>query len=88
MGLVNKVVPLAELEATTLQWCTEMLALSPTALRFLKMAMNADCDGQAGMMAFAGSATLMYYQSAEGQEGKEAFLERRPADFSKFKRFP
>jgi len=88
MGLVNTVVPLAELEATTLQWCREMLALSPTALRFLKMAMNADCDGQAGMMAFAGSATLMYYTTDEGREGKEAFLEKRKPDFSRFKRYP
>jgi naphthoate synthase len=88
MGLVNTVVPLAELEATTVAWCREMLALSPTALRFLKMAMNADCDGQAGMMAFAGSATLMYYTTDEGREGKEAFLEKRPPDFSKFKRYP
>src|SRR6188508_3193264 len=88
MGLVNTVVPLAELEATTIQWCREMLAHSPTALRFLKMAMNADCDGQAGMMAFAGSATLMYYTTDEGREGKEAFLEKRPPDFRKFTRYP
>jgi naphthoate synthase len=88
MGLVNTVVPLAELEATTLAWCREMLALSPTALRFLKMAMNADCDGQAGMMAFAGSATLMYYTTDEGREGKDAFLAKRPPDFSKFPRYP
>ena len=88
MGLVNTVVPLAELEATTIQWCREMLEKSPTALRFLKMAMNADCDGQAGMMAFAGSATLMYYTTDEGREGKEAFLEKRPPEFNKFKRYP
>jgi naphthoate synthase len=88
MGLVNTVVPLAELEATTIQWCREMLQHSPTALRFLKMAMNADCDGQAGMMAFAGSATLMYYTTDEGREGKEAFLEKRPPEFGKFKRYP
>jgi naphthoate synthase len=88
MGLVNTVVPLAELEATTIQWCREMLALSPMALRFLKMAMNADCDGQAGMMQFAGSATLMYYMTDEGKEGKDAFLEKRKPDFTKFKRFP
>jgi len=88
MGLVNTVVPLAELEATTYQWCREMLKQSPTALRFLKMAMNADCDGQAGMMAFAGSATLMYYTTDEGREGKEAFLEKRPPDFGKFPRYP
>jgi naphthoate synthase len=88
MGLVNTVVPLAELEATTLQWCREMMQHSPTALRFLKMAMNADCDGQAGMMAFAGSATLMYYTTDEGREGKEAFLEKRKPDFNQFKRYP
>jgi naphthoate synthase len=88
MGLVNTVVPVAELEATTVQWCREMLQHSPTALRFLKMAMNADCDGQAGMMAFAGSATLMYYTTDEGREGKEAFLEHRQPDFTKFKRYP
>lgn len=88
MGLVNTVVPLADLETTTIQWCREMLALSPTALRFLKMAMNADCDGQAGMMAFAGSATLMYYTTDEGREGKEAFLEKRTPDFDKFPRYP
>ena len=88
MGLVNTVVPLADLEATTVQWCREMLAQSPTALRFLKHAMNADCDGQAGMMAFAGSATLMYYTTDEGREGKEAFLEKRKPDFSKFPRYP
>ncbi|MDB4961700.1 MAG: menB [Myxococcales bacterium] len=88
MGLVNTVVPLAELETTTIQWCREMLQHSPTALRFLKMAMNADCDGQAGMMAFAGSATLMYYTTDEGREGKEAYLEKREPDFTKFKRYP
>ena len=88
MGLVNTVVPLAELEATTIGWCREMLQLSPTALRFLKMAMNADCDGQAGLQAFAGSATLLYYLTDEGREGKEAFLEKRPPDFTQFKRFP
>jgi naphthoate synthase len=88
MGLVNTVVPLAELEATTVAWCREMLQHSPTALRFLKMAMNADCDGQAGMQAFAGSATLLYYLSDEGREGKEAFLDKREPDYSKFKRFP
>ncbi len=88
MGLVNVVVPLAELEATTIQWCREMLAHSPTALRFLKAAMNADCDGQAGLQELAGSATLLYYLTEEGREGKEAFLEKRPPDFSKFPRFP
>jgi naphthoate synthase len=88
MGLVNTVVPVDELETTTIQWCREMLVHSPTAMRFLKMAMNADCDGQAGMMAFAGSATLMYYTTDEGREGKEAFLEHRQPEFTKFKRYP
>jgi naphthoate synthase len=88
MGLVNTVVPLADLEATTIQWCREMLALSPTALRMLKLAMNADCDGQTGLMALAGSATLMYYTTDEGREGKEAFLEKRKPEFGKFPRYP
>jgi naphthoate synthase len=88
MGLVNVVVPLAELERTTIQWCREMLAHSPTALRFLKAAMNADCDGQAGLQDLAGSATLLYYLTEEGREGKEAFLEKRAPDFKKFPRFP
>src|SRR4029077_10968710 len=88
MGLVNTVVPLAELEATTLQWCREMLAQSPTALRFLKLAMNADCDGQACLMACAGSATLMVFTTDEGREGKEAFLEKRAPQFDKFPRYP
>lgn len=87
-GLANRVVPLAELEAETLQWCREILELSPMALRFLKAAFNADCDGQAGMVDFAGSATLLYYLTEEGQEGKEAFLEKRKPNFKKFPRFP
>ncbi len=88
MGLVNAVVPLAQLEAETVQWAREMLANSPTALRFLKAALNADCDGQAGLQELAGSATLLFYQSEEGQEGKRAFLEKRKPAFDKFKRFP
>lgn len=88
MGLVNKVVPLAQLEAETAQWCREMLALSPMALRFIKSAMNADCDGQMGLQDFAGSATLLYYMSEEGREGKEAYLEKRKPNFKKFRRFP
>jgi naphthoate synthase len=88
MGLVNTVVPLAELEAETVKWAREMLVNSPTALRFLKAALNADCDGQAGLQELAGSATLLFYQSEEGQEGKRAFLEKREPDFGKFKRFP
>ena len=88
MGLVNKVVPLAQLEAETLAWCREMLALSPMALRFLKASLNADCDGQAGLQDLAGSATLLYYLTEEGREGKEAFLEKRKPNFTRFRRFP
>ncbi len=88
MGLVNTVVPLADLLTETLAWAREMLANSPTALRFLKAALNADCDGQAGLQELAGSATLLYYLTDEGREGKQAFLEKRKPDFSKFKRFP
>ncbi|MEF9943381.1 MAG: enoyl-CoA hydratase-related protein, partial [Burkholderiaceae bacterium] len=67
MGLVNTVVPLARLEAETVQWCREMLANSPIALRCLKAALNADCDGQAGLQELAGNATLLYYLSEEGK---------------------
>jgi naphthoate synthase len=88
MGLVNTVVPLADLERETLQWCREMLAHSPLALRCLKSALNADCDGQMGLLDLAGNATLLYYMSEEGREGKQAFLEKRPPDFSKFPRVP
>ncbi|MCC6644222.1 MAG: 1,4-dihydroxy-2-naphthoyl-CoA synthase [Polyangiaceae bacterium] len=88
MGLVNRVVPLAEVEQETLTWCREMLANSPMALRFLKAAMNADCDGQAGLQELAGSATLLFYLSEEGKEGKQAFLEKRRPNYKKFKRFP
>jgi naphthoate synthase len=88
MGLVNTVVPLAELETETLKWCREMLAHSPLALRCLKAALNADCDGQMGLLDLAGNATLLYYMSEEGREGKQAFLEKRPPDFSKFPRVP
>ena len=88
MGLVNKVVPLAELEAETLSWCRQMLELSPMALRFLKSSLNADCDGQAGLQDLAGNATLLYYLTEEGREGKEAFLEKRKPNFKKFRRYP
>jgi naphthoate synthase len=88
MGLVNTVVPVERLEEETLQWCREMLALSPMALRFLKAAMNADCDGQVGLLDFGGSATLLYYLSEEAQEGRDAFVEKRKPDFGKFRRFP
>jgi naphthoate synthase len=88
MGLVNTVVPLAELERETVRWCREILANSPMALRCLKAALNADCDGQAGLQELAGNATLLFYLTEEGQEGKQAFLEKRPPDFGKFRRFP
>ena len=88
MGLVNRVVRYEELEAETVQWCREMLAMSPIALRCLKAALNADCDGQAGLQELAGNATLLYYLSAEGQEGKNAYLEKRKPDFRKFRRLP
>jgi naphthoate synthase len=88
MGLVNTVVPLAELEAETVRWCREMLALSPIALRCLKAALNADCDGQTGLQELAGNATLLFYLTEEGKEGRQAFLEKRPPDFKKFPRLP
>jgi naphthoate synthase len=88
MGLVNTVVPYEQLEVETVQWCREMLQNSPMALRCLKAALNADCDGQAGLQELAGSATLLFYQTAEGQEGRNAFVEKRSPDFSKFTRYP
>ena len=88
MGLVNSVVPLAQLEEETIQWCREMLRMSPIALRCLKAAMNADCDGQAGLQELAGNATMLFYMSEEGQEGRNAYLEKRPPDFSRFTRHP
>jgi naphthoate synthase len=88
MGLVNAVVPLERLEEETVDWCREMLAMSPMALRCLKAALNADCDGQTGLQELAGNATLLYYMSEEAQEGRNAYVERRPPDFSKFRRLP
>lgn len=88
MGLINTVVPLAELEAETVKWSREILAHSPMALRCLKSALNADCDGQMGLQDLAGNATLLYYMSEEAQEGKQAFLEKRKPDFTKFPRLP
>ncbi len=88
MGLVNTVVPLEELEKETLKVCREMLAHSPLALRCLKSALNADCDGQIGLLDLAGNATLLYYMSEEAKEGKEAFVEKRPPNFSQFSRLP
>lgn len=88
MGLVNTVVPLDQLEAETIQWCEEMLEKSPTALRFLKAAMNADTDGLAGLQQMAGDATLLYYTTEEAKEGRDAFKEKRDPDFGQFPRFP
>jgi len=88
MGLVNCVVPYERLAAETVQWCREMLANSPMALRCLKSAMNADCDGQAGLQELAGNATLLFYMTEEGQEGRNAFMEKRKPDFAKFERHP
>jgi len=88
MGLVNTVVPLARLEEETVAWCREMLAMSPTALRFLKASFNADTDGLAGIQQLAGDATLLYYLTEEAKEGRNAFVEKRKPDFSKYPRFP
>lgn len=88
MGLVNTIVPLAELEIETVKWCREMLANSPIALRALKAALNADCDGQAGLQELAGVATMLFYMSEEGQEGRNAYVEKRKPDFGKFPRRP
>ena len=88
MGLVNAVVPLADLERVTLEWAREMLAHSPLAIRCLKAALNADCDGQIGLLDLAGNATLLYYMSEEAQEGKKAYLEKRKPNFRKFPRVP
>jgi naphthoate synthase len=88
MGLVNTVVPLADLELETEKWCREILRLSPTALRLLKSAFNAGLDGQAGIQELAGNATLLFYQTEEAQEGRDAFLEKRDPRFSKFDRVP
>ena len=88
MGLVNTVVPLAELEEETMKWCSEMLAHSPIALRCLKAGLNADCDGQSGLQELAGNATMLFYMTEEGQEGRNAFVEKRKPDFKKFTRNP
>jgi naphthoate synthase len=88
MGLVNTVVPLERLEEEAVQWAREILEKSPIALRFLKAAFNADTDGLAGIQQLAGDATLLYYLTDEAREGKNAFLEKRKPDFSRFPRFP
>jgi naphthoate synthase len=88
MGMVNKVVPLDQLEETTVEWCRIMMQRSPMALRMIKMGLNAELDGQAGIQELAGNATLLYYFTEEAQEGKNAFLEKRAPDFKKFPKFP
>lgn len=88
MGLVNKVVPLDKLEETTVEWCNKILEKSPLAIRMLKACFNAELDGQAGIQQLAGDGTLLYYISEEAKEGKNAFLEKRQPDFSKFPKFP
>ncbi|NGX50274.1 MAG: 1,4-dihydroxy-2-naphthoyl-CoA synthase [Chlamydiae bacterium] len=88
MGLVNHVVPYEQLETTTLEWCDRILEHSPLAIRCLKAALNADCDGQAGVQELAGNATLLYYMSEEAKEGHQAFLEKRKPDFSRFPKRP
>ncbi|MFP5503794.1 MAG: 1,4-dihydroxy-2-naphthoyl-CoA synthase [Candidatus Sericytochromatia bacterium] len=88
MGLVNTVVPLAELEAETVRWCQEMLQHSPLALRCLKSSFNAGTDGQAGIQELAGNATLLFYMSEEAQEGRNAYVEKRKPNFTRFPRRP
>lgn len=88
MGLVNRVVPFDELEEATVEWCKIMLQRSPMALRMIKRGLNAELDGQTGIMEMAGDATLMFYLMEEAQEGRKAFLEKRDPDFQQFPKFP
>ncbi len=88
MGMINTIVPLADLETETVKWCREILALSPIALRCIKAAMNADEDGGAGLQQLGGDATMLFYMSEEGQEGRNAYNEKRKPDFSRFPRLP
>ncbi len=88
MGLVNTVVPLDQLEATTIEWCRKIAEKSPLAIRMLKASFNAELDGQAGIQELAGNATLLYYLSEEAQEGRNAFLEKRQPEWDKFPKFP
>jgi naphthoate synthase len=87
-GLVNRVVPLAKLEEETIEVCRRILSMSPLALRVIKAGFNADADGLAGIQQLAGDATLLYYMSEEAQEGRDAYLEKRPPDFTRFPRRP
>ena len=88
MGLVNTVVPYADLEQETVSWCREILTKSPVAIRCLKASLNADCDGQAGLQELAGNATMLFYMTEEAQEGRDAYKERRDPDFAKFPKRP
>lgn len=88
MGMVNAVVPFDRLEETTVEWCRTIMKRSPLAIRMIKRALNAELDGQHGLMQFAGDATLLYYMLDEAQEGKNAFLEKRDPDFDKYPKFP
>jgi naphthoate synthase len=88
MGMVNKVVPFEQLEDEVVDWCKTMMMRSPMALRMIKRGLNAELDGQRGLMEFAGDATLLFYLTEEAQEGKNAFLEKRDPDFDKFPKFP
>jgi naphthoate synthase len=88
MGLVNKVVPLSELENETVKWCEKIMERSPLALRMIKAGLNAELDGQAGIQELAGNATMLYYMTDEAQEGKHAFLEKRKPDFGKYPKLP
>lgn len=87
-GLVNEVVPYDKLEYETVKWCSEILEKSPLALRMLKGALNADCDGQAGLQQLAGDATMLFYMTEEAQEGRNAFKEKRKPNFKKFPKLP
>lgn len=84
MGLVNKIVPVEQLEDEGVQWAQEILEKSPIAIRFLKAAMNADCDGQTGLQVLAGDATMLFYMTEEGQEGRDAYVQKREPDFKKY----
>ena len=88
MGMVNKVVPLDQLEDTCVEWAQTMMERSPLALRMIKAGLNAELDGQAGIQELAGDATMLYYMLDEAQEGGRAFLEKRKPDFSKYPKLP
>ncbi len=88
MNWINKVVPLDDVETETMAWAHELLEKSPTALRFIKAAMNADTDGLAGLQQFAGDATMLFYTTDEGKEGRDAFNQKRKPDFDQFPKFP